>query len=336
MRPSIIILFSTLLLAAGYMPAHAQPYRPFTLDKTIPLPGNGGYDYLCFDQGSDRLFVSHGTTVDVIDVRTGQLAGSIGGMTGVHGIAIASGLGRGFISDGKGNSVVAFDLVTMKTLKTIPITGKDPDAILYDPFTRRVFTFDGDSQDASVIDAATLTQVGSISLGGTPEFAVSNGQGLVYNNVEDKNVMNVIDAASLKILHSFPLSPCGGPTGLALDKTNQRLFAVCRQNKGMTVLDANTGKVITTVPIGAGVDAVVYDPGEGLIYCSNGDGTATVIRQQSADQYAVVQTLSTSYRAKTMAFDATARRLYFSASDLKEDKKTRIPDTFKVLVYKQP
>jgi YVTN family beta-propeller protein len=331
------ILHSSLFIAGLFLaasPIAAQTYKPYVQEKTIALPGNGGYDYLYFDATASRLYVSHGNAVNVLDAQTGQAIGSIENMTGVHGIAIAAELNKGFISDGKASTVVVFDTKTLKTLKTINITGKDPDAILYDPYSKRVFAFNGDSKDASVIDAVTLNQVGSVALGGSPEFAVSDGNGLVYNNLEDKSALNVIDVKSLKVIHTYPLAPCGGPTGLALDKTHQRLFTVCRENKGMTVVEATTGKIVTTVPIGAGVDAVTYDPASGLIYCSNGDGTATIIQQESADSYKVVQTLTTQYRAKTLALDPGTKKLYFSVYDLQADKKTRVADSFKLLVYK--
>ncbi|MDR3713167.1 MAG: YncE family protein [Puia sp.] len=329
-------LYLSLLAFLSQAPAHlrAQAFKPYKADKTIALPGNGGYDYISLDATARRLYVSHGTSVNVVDLRTEQPVGTVDNLTGIHGIAIASSLNKGFISDGKASTVVVFELTTLKTLKTIHITGKDPDAILYDPFTKRVFTFNGESKNASVIDAETLEPIGSIDLGGSPEFGVSDGAGLIYNNLEDKNALNVIDAKALRILHTYPLAPCGGPTGLALDKKNQRLFTVCRENKGMTVVEASTGKIVTTVPIGAGVDAVTYDPNTGLIFCSNGDGTATIIRQESADKYSVVQTLKTQFRAKTMALDPVTKKIYFSVYDLKDDKKTRVPDSFKLLVYK--
>src|SRR5882724_4756544 len=269
------ILFSLLLAACISYPGSfvfAQNSGQYVLDKKIPIPGNGGYDYLFIDAMSRRIFVSHGNTVNVIDLEAEKSIGSIENMTGVHGIAIAREFNKGFISDGKANTVVVFDLESLKTIKTIPITGKDPDAIIYDPFSKRVFTFNGDSQDASVIDASSLTQIGTVSLGGTPEFAVSDGEGKIFNNLEDKNILNIIDPTTLKVTNTYPLDPCGGPTGLALDKKNQRLFTVCRKNKGMTVLDSQTGKIITTVPIGAGVDAVTYDPDTKFVFCSNGDG----------------------------------------------------------------
>ncbi len=325
---------SIVLLTVVMCFAQAQQSPQFILEKKIAISGNGGYDYLKIDTSAGRLYVSHGTEVSVIDLKTDQVIGTIDHMTGVHGIAIAPEFKRGFISDGKANAVVVFDLVSLKQIKTIPITGKDPDAIMYDPFSKRIFTFNGDSQDASVIDAATLIQTGSIALGGTPEFAVSDGTGKIYNNLEDKSRLNVIDAKAGTVIKSFPLDPCGGPTGLAIDLTHQRLFTVCRKNKGMSVLDLNTGNVIATLPIGSGVDAVSYDVNTGFLICSNGDGTATIIHQDGTDKYSVIQTLITQWKAKTHAFDPQTKKIYFCAFDMSPDNKTRIPDSFKVLVYK--
>ena len=330
-------LFEILLCGfIAWLPYRSSAQAPvqYELEKKIPIAGNSGYDYLFIDTLADRLYVSHGSSLSIIDLKTEQVIGAVDQLVGMHGVAIAAEFQKGFISDGKGNAVVVFDLQTMKAFKTIPITGKDPDAIIYDPFSKRVFTFNGDSQDASVIDAASLTQVGSVSLGGTPEFAVSDGEGKIYNNVEDKNKLNVIDTKKLQVINSFPLDPCGGPTGLAIDKTHQRLYTVCRKNKGMSVIDISTGKIITTVPIGMGVDAVSYNQNDATIVCSNGDGTATIIHQDGPDQYTVVQTLVTQWKAKTHAFDPQTKKLYFSAFDMQADNKTRIPDSFKVLVYK--
>ena len=255
-------------------------------------------------------------------------------MKGVHGIAIVNEVNKGFISDGKDDAVVVFDLTTFKTIKTIKLSGKKPDAIMYDPFSKKVLAFCGDSNNACVVDINSLTETGTIALGGAPEFAVADGKGLVYNNLEDKSSLVVIDTKAMKVIHTYPLSPCGGPTGLALDAIHQRLFTACRENKGMSVVDINSGKVITTVPIGAGVDAVVYDASSGLIFCSNGDGTATIIKQESADKYSVIQTLTTQQRAKTMAFDKSTRKLYLSAPLFEPGTRNIIPDSFAVLVYK--
>ena len=321
-----------LFLGSISLCANAQNY---VLDKTIPLTGDGGYDYLSIDAVNNRLYVSHGTAVNVIDLATEQSIGTISDMKGVHGIAIVNHLNKGFISDGRANAAVVFDLKTLKTIATIPLTDVNgPDAIMYDPSSDRVFTFCGESNNAAVIDPQTLKQIGTVALGGGPEFAVSDGKGKIYNNLEDKNSMDVIDAKTMKVLKNFPLAPCGGPTGLALDARNKRLFTVCRENKGLSVVDETSGKVIATVPIGAGVDAVAYDPQTKLIFASNGDGTTTIIKQKTADEYAVVQTLQTQFRAKTLALNTKTHKIYLSVADMVAGTRKAVPGTFKVLVYK--
>ena len=317
-------LFITLSL-------HAQTY---VLDKSIALPGDAGYDYLSIDNVNHRLYVSHGTTINVINLETAQPAGVIADLKGVHGIAIDNKANRGFISDGRANAVVAFDLKTLKTIATIPVDAKGPDAIIYDPFSDRVFSFNGESNNSSVVDPNTLKQVGTVDLGGGPEFAVADGKGLIYNNLEDKSSLNIIDSKTLKVIKNYPLAPCGGPTGLALDNANHRLFTVCRENKGMSVIDPANGKVIATLPIGAGVDAVAYDPETKLVICSNGDGTTTIIKQASADSYSVIQTLKTAVRAKTLALDASTHKIYLSVAEFEPGTRKALPNTFKVMVYK--
>jgi DNA-binding beta-propeller fold protein YncE len=312
----------------------AQQSSIYSFEKKIALPGNSGYDYLSIDTINHHLFVSHGTSVNVVDLMSEQPIASIDSMKGVHGIAIVNEVNKGFISDGKDNAVVVFDLTTFKTIKIIKLSGKKPDGIMYDPFSKKIFAFCGDSNNACLVDINSLTETGTIALGGAPEFAVADGKGLVYNNLEDKSSLVVIDTKAMKVIHTYPLSPCGGPTGLALDEINQRLFTACRENKGMSVVDINSGKVITTVPIGAAVDAVVYDEASGFVVCSNGDGTATVIKQESPDKYSVVQTLTTQQRAKTMAFDKSTHKLYLSAPLFEPGSKNIIPNTFSVLVYK--
>lgn len=316
------------------MPIFASAQTPgYKADKVISLPGNGSYDYAFIDQVNHILYASHGTAVNVVDLQTEKVIGTVSGMKGVHGIAVVNELNRGFISDGKGRAAVAFDIKTLKVIKTIPITGGDADGIIYDTFSKKILVFEGDDKAAVIVDPESMTQIGSIDLGGSPEFAVSDGNGLVYNNLEDKSSLNVIDAKTFKIIHNYPLTPCGGPTGLALDKENQRLFTVCRENKGMSVIDAATGNVIQTLPIGAGVDAVIYDAENKLVIASNGDGTATIFKQVSPDKYELLQTLKTQYRAKTMAMDTSTHKLYFPVADFQAGAKTQIPDSFKVLVY---
>ncbi|HEY2581298.1 MAG TPA: YncE family protein [Mucilaginibacter sp.] len=331
MKKIIFAIAAILLLTSAPRILFAQTY---VFDKTIALPGNSGYDYLSIDTVNRRLYVSHGTAVNVIDLDTEQPVGVVDGMKGVHGIAIVNKSNRGFISDGRANAVVAFDLKTFAIIKTIPVDAKGPDGIIYDSFSDRVFCFNGESNNSSVVDPNTLTQVGTVDLGGAPEFAVSDGKGKIYNNLEDKNTLNVIDVTTLKVIQKYPLAPCGGPTGIALDAANNRIFTACRENKGMSVVDISTGKVITTVPIGAGVDAVVYDAVRKIIFCSNGDGTTTIIKQESANNYSVIQTLATKNRAKTMAFDPKTNKIYLSVPDFEPGTRKVIPDSFKVLVYK--
>jgi YVTN family beta-propeller protein len=315
---------------------NAQQAPLYSFDKAIALPGDGGYDYLSIDEVNRHLFVSHGTSVHIIDLKTETPIGSIDNMKGVHGIAVVNEVNRGFITDGKDNSVVVFDLTTFKTIKTIPLGLKGPDGIIFDPYSKKVLAFCGDGNGASVIDINELKETSTIALGGGPEFAVADGNGLVYNNLEDKNALALIDTKTLSLLKSYPLAPCGGPTGVTLDAANQRIFTGCRENKGMSVVDINSGKVITTLPIGSGVDAVVYDVATKLIFCSNGDGTTTIIKQKSADEYSVVQTLVTQNRAKTMALDRVTHKIYLSAPKFEMNGTTRkiVPGTFAVLVYK--
>src|ERR1700761_4562887 len=241
MKKTLINIALVFVLGLLFTNIHAQTYVP---DKTIPLPGDAGWDYLSIDKINNRLYVSHGNSVNVVDLATDQPVGVISNLQGIHGIAIDNKANLGFISDGKANAVVVFDLKTLETKTTIQIDGKDPDCITYDPYSDRVFTFNGDSNNSSVIDPNTLKQVGTVDLGGGPEFAVSNGHGLIYNNLEDKSSLNVIDTRTLKVIRNFPLAPCGGPTGLAFDMKNNRTFSVCRENKGMSVVNIATGKVI--------------------------------------------------------------------------------------------
>ena len=334
MKRSLLKLFIFAYLMLFCILCKAQSSDIYSFEKIIPVPGDGGYDYVSIDEVNRHLFVSHGTSVNVIDLKTEEVIGSVDNMKGVHGIAVDNEVNRGFITDGGDNSVVVFDLKTFKTIKVIPVTPKGPDGIMFDPFTKRIFAFCGHGNAASVIDVNEMKEIDTIDLGGGPEFAVPDGKGLIYNNLEDKNSLNVIDAKAMKVIHNYPLSPCGGPTGLALDGANQRVFTGCRQNKGMSVVDINTGKVITTLPIGGGVDAVVYDVSTKLIFCSNGDSTTTIIKQKSADDYAVVQTLYTRVRAKTMALDKVTHKIYLSAPKFEPGTRKIIPGTFVVLVYK--
>jgi len=327
------ISFIAMLLFAATVPfvSKAQSY---VFDKSISLPGDAGWDYLSIDKVNHRLYVSHGNAVNVIDLDTEQPVGVVPNLQGIHGIAIDNKANLGFISDGKANAVVAFDLKTLATVATIPVAAQGPDCIIYDPYSDRVFSFNGESNNSSVVDPNSLKQVGTVDLGGGPEFAVADGRGHIFNNLEDKNSLNVIDVRSFKVIANYPLKPGEGPTGLAMDIKNGRVFSGCRGNKGVSVVNAYTGKVITTLPIGAGVDAVAFDPDLHLLFCSCGDGTVTIIQQLTPDSYGVIQTLKTQNRARTMALDTKTHKIYLSVADGVAGTRKPLPNTFRILVYK--
>ena len=281
--------------------------------KKIPIPGQGSWDYLTVDEGARRLYVSHGTQVEVIDVDSESVVGSIPKTPGVHGIAIAPELGRGFVSDGQSSTVTIFDLKTLKAIAEVS-TGQKPDAIIFDPATSRVFAFNGGSNSATAIDAATGKVAGTIDLGGGPEFAAADGNGFVYNNLEDESVVLKIDSRKLSVVERWPTAPCSSPSSMAIDRHNHRLFVGCR-SKVMAVVNTDTGKVITTLPIGDHVDATAFDPESKLIFNSNGEGTISVIHQDTPDQYSAAETVKTLPRAKTMALDPKTHRLYLSTAE---------------------
>ena len=285
----------------------------YQITKKISIPGQGSWDYLTVDEGARRLYVSHGTQVEVLDLDSGAIVGKIENTQGVHGIAIAPDLGRGFVSDGQSSTVTIFDLKTLKTIAEVP-TGKKPDAIIYDPATSRVFAFNGGSKSATVIEAKDGKVAGTIDLGGGPEFAAADGNGYVYNNLEDESLVLKINSRTLKVEQRWPTAPCSSPSSMAIDRDNRRLFLGCR-SKVMAVMNADTGQVITTLPIGDHVDATAFDAETRLIFNSNGEGTVTVIRQDSPDKYSVVETVKTLPRAKTSALDPKTHRLFLSTAE---------------------
>ncbi len=321
-----------ICLCFSFKAVFAQDKKMYVLEKTIPLPGDGGFDYLFIDEVNRRLYVSHGTAVHVLDLETQQLVGTIENMQGVHGISIIPALGKGFITDGKANAVIVFDIHSLKILKSISLSGKKADAIMYDAFSDKILAFNGGSNNASVVDVHTLEEQQTIDLGGVPEFGVSDGKGKIYNNIEDRNKTVVIDARNFKILDSVLLTPHGGPTALSLDKNNGLLFIGCRDGNKMVVVDIKKKQVIATVPICKSVDAIVYDERAKLIFCS-GDGSTTIIRQEAASKYAIEQTLETGIRAKTMAYDSKQRTIYISLADFEPGTKKIITGTFRLLVY---
>jgi YVTN family beta-propeller protein len=284
----------------------------YSVTRKIAIPGQGGWDYLSVDDGARRLYVSHGTQVEILNADSGEWLGAIPTL-GVHGIAIAPEFNHGFISDGKANTVLMFDLKTMKVLAEIP-SPKNPDGIIYDPATTRVFVFNGGSKSATAIDAATGKVAGTVDLGGGPEFAAADGNGVVFDNLEDESLVDKINSRELKVEQRWPTAPCSSPSSMAMDRASRRLFLGCR-SKVMAVMNADTGQVITTLPIGDHVDATAFDPETKLIFNSNGEGTITVIHEDSPDKYSLVETVKTAPRAKTMALDPKTHRLFLSTAE---------------------
>jgi YVTN family beta-propeller protein len=306
----LMAVFALVLALASLSPASAEG---LSVTKKIPIAGQGGWDYLAVDEGGRRLYVSHGTQVEVLDVDSGAIVGKIANTPGVHGIAIAPELGRGFVSNGQSSTVTIFDLKTLETIAEVPV-GKKPDAIIYDPATSRVFAFNGDSNSATAIQAVDGKVVGTVDLGGGPEFAVADGAGYVYDNVEDASQVLKINSRTLKVEQRWPTAPCASPSSIAMDRANRRLFIGCR-SKVMAVMNADTGQVIATLPIGDHVDATAFDPASRLVFNSNGEGTITVIRQDSPGKYSVVENVKTLPKAKTMALDPKTHRLFLSTAE---------------------
>ncbi|HKW88819.1 MAG TPA: hypothetical protein VJN21_08690 [Candidatus Acidoferrales bacterium] len=290
--------------------ATAQAAGPsgYHLIKTIPVPGDTGWDYLKFDPSTNHLFISRGDHVAVVDIESGKEVGDIGGMEGIHGIVLAPEFNRGFVTDGRAAKVWIFDLKTLKVTGSAA-AAPDADGEVYDPASKRVFTMNGDSKSSTVIDAATGKVLGTIDLGGGPEFPVADGQGHIYANIETTSEIVEIDSNTMKITHRWPIAPGESPSGLAMDTKNRILFSGCR-NKMMAIVNADTGKVITTLPIGQGVDATRFDAGTGYAFASNGDGTLTVIHEDSPTQFSVVENVKTEERARTMALDPATHRVF--------------------------
>jgi YVTN family beta-propeller protein len=330
-----------LLLTAVPQAFAATPPPADRLLSRLSLGGPGGWDYLSFDAHARHLFVSRGDRVLVIDVDSRKQIGTIADTAGVHGIAIAADLQRGFTSNGKSASVTVFDLDTLKTVATIEGTGRNPDAILYDSVSHHIFTFNGRSDTASVIDTAKNTVIDSIVLPGKPEFGVSDGAGHVYVNIEDKSELVQLDTATDKVLHIWPLAPCESPSGLAIDAKHHRLFSVC-DNQKMAVVDADNGHLVTTVAIGDGPDAVVFDDAASMIYSSNGEsGTISAVHEDDPGHYSVSAILPTQTSARTLALDPKSHRLYLSAARWGATKQsngrpTIEPDSFSILVVGRP
>src|SRR3974390_2670191 len=314
MRHFSMGLFIVSSLAVGLATA------PMTLRAAAPgklaviegwkLGGAGGWDYLTVEPARQRLFVSRGTRVEVISTESGKLLGTIPDTLGVHGIALAKELNRGYTSNGRANSVTVFELDTLKVIQETKIPAVNPDAILYEPAGKHVFTFNGMSKDVTVLDASNMTVVAKIPVPDKPEFAVEGGRGHIFVNIEsDPGQMVVIDSAKRSVMATWPLPGCNSPSVLAIDRTQQRLFSVC-DGKVMAVTDAASGRQVALVPIGEHPDAAAYDEKRKLVFSSNGEGTLSIIRQENADRYTVADTLPTQRGARTMALDGVTGKIY--------------------------
>ncbi|HKD80441.1 MAG TPA: DUF5074 domain-containing protein [Candidatus Angelobacter sp.] len=317
--------------------------------KKYPLgPAAGStreyFDYITVDSSARRVYVSHGTEIKVLDADSGAVIGSIAGLKQDHGVALAPEFGRGFITDGGQGKVVIFDLKSFKTLGEAK-ADKDADSIVYDPASKRVFAMNGDPNSCTVIDAKTGTVVDTINLGGGPEFAVADGKGTVYVNIEDKSELVAIDSKTLKIKSRWPVAPAGGPTALALDREHRRLFSAGRNPQMLVVIDADKGSVIQSFPISGGVDAAAYDPETGLIFASTREGMIHIFHEDSPDKFREIESVKTEYGAKTMGLDTKTHHLFVDTADFAaptaptaehpRPQRTAIPGTFHVLVYGQ-
>lgn len=313
----------------------AQGASGYHVIKTISVPGDEGWDYLTVDSAGRRVYISHSSHVVVLDADSYAVVGDIPDTQGVHGIAVASDLGRGFTSNGRANTATIFDLKTLKTIGTVK-TGTNPDAIIYDPGTKRVFTFNGRSKDTTAINAADGTVVGTLALGGKPEFAVADGKGSIYVNIEDTSEIVQFDAQKLTETHRWSIKPGQEASGLAMDLKTRRLFAGC-DNKMMAILDADSGKVVATPAIGEGVDATAFDPATKLAFSSNGEGTLTVVREDSPDKYTVVENVPTKRGARTMGLDLNTHNIFLPTAEFDppapgERRGKMKPGSFVVLV----
>jgi YVTN family beta-propeller protein len=336
-RPIAVAALLCGLFAAPALLAAQQPYK---IVDTWKVGGEGGWDDLRADSSAHRLYITHGARVDVVDTQTGKLVGSIADLHGTHGVALDTAGKFGYISDGRGNAVVVFDRTTLATVATIP-AGTNPDAIVFEPATQTVWAFNGRSNDATVIDAVTRKVVATIPLPGKPEFAVVDGKGAVFDNIEDKNELIRLDAHTDKLTAEWPLAGCESPSGLAFDAAGGRLFSAC-DGKKMAVTDAATGKSLVTPAIGDGPDGADWDAAHKLAFSSNGgSGTLTVINA-GAPGYPVLEELPTQGGARTMTYDSAADRIYLvtaefgprpaPTADNPRPRPAIVPGSFVVLV----
>ena len=322
---------------------HAQtPTKSgYHLLNKIEVGGEGGWDYLIADSDAHRLYISHATKVVVIDTETNKVVGEIPNTNGVHGIAFAEKLNRGFISNGRDNSVTIFDLKTLKTLDTVKVD-KNPDCILFDPASNRVFAFNRGASNVTAINAEDGKVVGTIDLGGHPEFATSDAKGMVYVNLDDKSQVVAIDSKKLVATAHWAVAPGEDPSGMAIDRKTHRLFIVCG-NKKMIVMNADDGKIVADLPIGDGTDAAAFDPDAKLAFSSNGEGTLTVVHEDSADKFSFIENVPTQRGARTLAVDTKTHKVFLATAQFGETpaptterprpRPAMIPNTFVILVF---
>jgi len=330
-----VFLVLVFVFLAAFNTSYAQQPGAYHLAKIFHIKSSGGYDYITVDTASNRLYVSHGNQVNVIDKRTGDSIGVIKTGNDVHGIALVHSLGKGYITNGSANSVLVFDLSTFKVRSHVP-AGEFADGILYDDFSKKIITCNGKSKNMTVIDPSTDKSIATIQLTGWPETAASDGRGRVYVNNAAKSEIDVIDANTFKVIHSWPIAPGKSASGLAIDRSSMRLFAGC-DNKRLVVMDAKSGKLVTSLPIGDECDAVGFDSGLSTIYSSNGDGTLTIIKEQVSNKFSVVQNLKTKEGARTLAVDQVSHLLYLPTGEFTPKKagdfRPKVkPGTFQVLV----
>jgi YVTN family beta-propeller protein len=310
---STIIRSISFLIICLVSIGFAQLSSGYRVTQKIAVGGEGGWDYISFDDTSHRLFASHGTKVVVINTDSDKVVGEIPKTEGVHGIAVANDLGRCFVSNGRASTVSIIDLKTLKLIDTVSV-GKNPDAILYDAFSRRVFVFNGRSNDATILDAEKGIVVATLPLGGKPEFSATDGKGRVFVNIEDKSEIVAIDAKEMKVLSHWTIKPGEEPSGLAIDVKNNRLFSVC-SNKLMVVVDAGNGNVITSLPIGDRTDGCAFDPGTGLVFSANGEGTMTIVREESPSKFSVLETVKTQVGGRTITIDPATHTVYIPTAE---------------------
>lgn len=334
-------LFGSTVIAKAQKPEKKSATSGYHQIDKIAVGGEGGWDYIIADSDAHRLYISRGTRVVVIDTQTNKSVGEIPNTNGVHGVAFDKKLGKGWTSNGRDNSVTIFDLKTLKTLDTVKVD-KNPDCILFDPASKRVFAFNRGASNVTAIDAVTGKVAGTIDLGGHPEFAAADGKGMVFVNLDDKSQVVAIDSKKLTANAHWSVAPGEDPSGLAIDPKNHRLFIVCG-NKKMVVMDTDTGKVITDLPIGEGTDAAGFDPGTKFAFSSNGSGSLTVVHEDSKDKFTVADNVNTQRGARTMAVDTKTHRVYLATAefgptpaptaDRPRPRPPMIPNSFVILVY---